>query len=119
MRTWFSQSLVGGVCCVCLCGDGQTERLVHDPLPAATLSDEVREIIRPDCGSCHTSILPTAKPGAVRVFDLVKSDWQEGMTFEQLEKFKGRLARLGESERQKVEELVTIEQRRRSSTLVE
>jgi hypothetical protein len=93
--------------------------LVPVPFPAATLGDEVREIIRPECGSCHTSTLPTSKPGAVRVFDLVKSDWQEGMTSEQLEKFKRRVVHLGESARQKVEELVTREQRKRSSSLVE
>lgn len=115
MRGLIAQSLVGGVCCVCLCGDGQTAQLVSDPSRFMTLADEVRETIRPQCGSCHTSTFASARPGAVQVFDLVKADWSAGMSFAQLEKFRSRLARLDHSKRQRVEEFVRNEQRKRSA----
>lgn len=54
------------------------------------LKNDVRELIRPTCGSCHTSSLATAKPGAVRVFDLAKEDWSVNMSAEQLQSFKRR-----------------------------
>ena len=57
------------------------------------LQDKIKEWIRADCGSCHTSGLPTAKPSALQVFDFKYSDWMSRMTKKQLEKT--FLARLG------------------------
>lgn len=115
MRELIARGFVGGVCCVCLCGDGQTAGLASYPVPPTTLAAEVREIIRPQCGSCHTSTLASARPGAVQVFDLVKADWSAGMSSAQLEKFRSRLARLDHSKRQRVEEFVRNEQQKRSA----
>ena len=46
-------------------------------LAAATpsVSDRARDALVPTCGSCHRSDLPTAKPGALAVFDLTKDPW--------------------------------------------
>ena len=60
-------------------------------LPPASLSNAVRELIRPDCGSCHTASLPTAKTAALEVFDLDKEAWSASMSVEQLESFGRRL----------------------------
>ncbi|MEX0736068.1 MAG: hypothetical protein WD182_01405 [Bacteroidota bacterium] len=60
-------------------------------LPPALLTNAIRELIRPDCGSCHTASLPTAKTAALEVFDLDKEAWSESMTVEQLESFGRRL----------------------------
>jgi hypothetical protein len=47
--------------------------------------DLIKEWIREDCGSCHTSNLPTAQDSALQVFDLKYSDWMSRMTQKQLE----------------------------------
>lgn len=48
--------------------------------------DKIKEWINPECGSCHTSTLPTADPKAIRVFDLKYWDWMSRMNQMQLEK---------------------------------
>ena len=86
------------------------------PIPierAIALKDEVREIIRPDCGKCHTSSLPTAKPKAVQVFDLDKPEWASTMSVHQLEKFGNRLNGLSDTLKSKVMEFVGTEMARR------
>ena len=55
------------------------------------LRDEVREIARPHCGSCHQGSLPTAKPAALAVFDLERTDWPASMGPGQLRSFLGRI----------------------------
>ena len=96
---------IGMICWVC-----NTPPMVkHEPVPAGQLSflrNEVRELIRPECGSCHTSTLSTAKPGAVEVFDLVNDDWSATMSGEELNSFRKRLRKLDDSSRTKVEKLV-------------
>lgn len=53
-----------------------------------SLSEQVRIIITPACGSCHTLTLLTAKASAVRVFDLAREAWVSTMSPEQLERTK-------------------------------
>ncbi len=66
----------------------------------ARLRDEIRELIRPHCGSCHTRGLSTAKPRALAIFDLTETDWPTRMNREQLEhSFTGRLGRSVPEER--------------------
>ena len=89
-------------------------RLTSPTLPdsdLAALRKEVREIIRPSCGSCHTSTLPTAKPKAVAVFDLKSDDWSAGMTAAQLKGFEKRLDKFSESEKVKIGKLLSEETR--------
>jgi hypothetical protein len=58
------------------------------------MQDKIKEWIREDCASCHTSTLSTAKPKALQVFDLKFSDWMSRMTKKQLEEtFIKRLGR--------------------------
>lgn len=90
-------------------GENRTLYPTRGPSPEdvqGALADEVREIIRPACGSCHTSTLPTAKSDAVRIFDLVRDDWVEMMSTENLEGFRRRLDKFREPDRTKVIELV-------------
>lgn len=75
----------------------------------ASLGDEVRELIRPRCGSCHTSSLPTAKPGAVKVFDLVHDRWAATMSEDELDSFASRLKNLPEAQRARVQRFVLEE----------
>lgn len=57
-----------------------------DAMEHIALQDKIKEWIRPDCGSCHTSSLSTAKPKALQVFDLKYTDWMSRMNKKQLEK---------------------------------
>lgn len=57
------------------------------------LLDRTREIVRPHCGECHTSSLPTAKPEAVAVFDFEREDWGAAMDADQLARFRRSIAR--------------------------
>lgn len=47
---------------------------------------KVKNLIRDDCGSCHTSGLKTARTEALKVFDLNDSDWMGKMNETQLNK---------------------------------
>lgn len=79
----------------------------------ATLRQDVRSILRPGCGSCHTTGLPTAKPAALAVFDFKEESWSAPMTIEELEGLAARSKDLGEVPRSKVELLVSAELARR------
>jgi len=48
-----------------------------DPAPATErrLANQARDALVPACGTCHRSDLPTAKAGALAVFDLTKDPW--------------------------------------------
>jgi hypothetical protein len=52
---------------------------------------QVAEIARPECGSCHTRSLETAKAEALAVFDFEEAAWSSRMSAEQLSGFNGRL----------------------------
>lgn len=86
------------------------------PVASASLRDEVREIIMPRCGSCHTSTLATAKPGAIAVFDLAHHEWPATMSIHQLERFEGRLKSLDDSLKAKIGEFVKTETASRKSS---
>ena len=51
------------------------------------LLDRTREIVRPHCGSCHTTSSPQAVPAALAVYDLEQSDWGARMSTGQLATF--------------------------------
>ncbi len=80
------------------------------------MQDKIKEWVRPDCGSCHTSTLSTADPKALQVFDLKFTDWMSRMNKKQLEKT--FVARLGstvvEENRQYVSEALGAELYRRN-----
>lgn len=54
------------------------------------LESAVRGLIEQHCGSCHNSTRQTAKPGALKVFDLNEHDWTARMSNDQLKKVIGR-----------------------------
>ena len=62
--------------------------LEPDPGPAAPAaaatalkwSEAARDALVPTCGTCHRSDLPTAKPGALAIFDLTKDMWWMTLT---------------------------------------
>jgi starvation-inducible outer membrane lipoprotein len=64
-----------------------------DVITHLAMQDKIKEWIRADCGSCHTSGLTTANPKALQVFDLKFTDWMSRMNKKQLEKT--FVARLG------------------------
>lgn len=56
------------------------------------LADRAREIIRPTCGTCHTTSSPLAVPKALAVYDLDRPDWGATMNRARLAKFSKRIA---------------------------
>lgn len=54
-------------------------------------ADKARDALVPVCGGCHRSDLPSAKPGALAIFDLTKDSWWETIKAEQ---FDGLLRRV-------------------------
>ncbi len=95
-------------------GSQQIKRQLPSQEEWTTLRNEVRELIRPDCGSCHTSSLETAKPGAIRVFDLVKEDWAASMSAEQLQGFQRRASgSVDEEDVRKIDDFLGAELARR------
>lgn len=80
--------------------------------PTRTLSElreKVREIISPRCGTCHTSTLPTAKPGAIKIFDLARDDWSSMITKDHFKGFERRLHDLNKRDGKMVSELIRTE----------
>jgi mono/diheme cytochrome c family protein len=64
------------------------------PPPAAgahDLREQVRELAKPRCGSCHQGSVSTAKPAALAVFDLDTADWSARMAPRQFDAFMGRM----------------------------
>ena len=52
-------------------------------VPAALKwSEQARDALVPTCGTCHRSDLPTAKPGALAIFDLTQDVWWATLTEE-------------------------------------
>ena len=57
------------------------------------LRGQVKEILlAKSCRECHLGYLKTAKPKALKVFDLVKEDWPATMLDRQFKGLRGRLA---------------------------
>ena len=86
----------------------------HSAEPQASLAIEdlrknVREIINPRCGSCHTSTLATAKPKAIKIFDLAREDWSGMITKDHFKGLERRLQDLNESDKKMVSEFIRAE----------
>ena len=58
------------------------------------LSTAVRGIVQQNCGSCHDGSMQTAKPAALKVFDLRDEDWTARMSDDQVRMLLGRTKRL-------------------------
>jgi hypothetical protein len=77
--------------------------------------EQVRGLAKTYCGTCHQASLPTAKPGALAIFDLDAEDWSSTLTTERLTGgFSRRLnARLDAAGRQQLRAFVEGELARR------
>ena len=56
-------------------------------VPAAELQaarDQVRGYARTHCGTCHMASLPTARPAALRIYNLDADNWSSTLTAAQL-----------------------------------
>ena len=54
------------------------------PAELSVVREQVRGYAKTHCGACHQSTLPTAKPAALRIYDLDSADWSSTITAPQL-----------------------------------
>jgi len=89
-----------------------------DPSQLVILRDAAREALKPDCGKCHDSKLRTAKPAALKQFDLQEPDWSAHLTTEQLSHFAGRFEGFGVSDARRsiVQTYLDAEKNRRAAS---
>jgi hypothetical protein len=89
-----------------------------DPSQLSILRDAAREALKPDCGKCHDSKLRTAKPAALKQFDLREADWSAHLATEQLSHFAGRFEGFGvsDSRRSIVQTYLDAEKTRRAAS---
>ena len=102
------------------------ERPSEDAAPAhpssrgefVTLRDEARGLLHKHCGSCHDPASSTAKPAALKVFNLSEEAWQIRMSKDQLDKAIGRVegTSASKAERERFRAFVAAELDRRTST---
>jgi hypothetical protein len=83
----------------------------------AVLREEARALLERHCGECHVGTRPTARPGALAVFDLVQQDWSARMSVQQLSALERRIAGkdLAQRQRAQLHEYVAAEQALRSA----
>jgi len=55
------------------------------PDDLVALRDAARDALKPSCGRCHDSALPTGRPAALRIFDLAETDWSARVTLAQMD----------------------------------
>jgi hypothetical protein len=95
-RLVYAWVLVGGVAaCHQSSKEENRSRVVEETGPIAPvrpslapsrtiLQNEARLVLENHCGACHIGAYPTARKGALRVFDLTELDWSARMTDAQL-----------------------------------
>jgi DNA-binding beta-propeller fold protein YncE len=76
------------------------------------LEASVRAIIHEHCGSCHDGALSTAKPAALKIFDLRERDWTARMSDDQLTTVVGRVKGKNLPTRQQAQVAQLLEQKR-------
>src|SRR5260370_23093082 len=76
------------------------------------LEASVRAIIHEHCGSCHDGALSTAKPAALKIFDLREGDWTARMSDDQLTTVVGRVKGKNLPTRQQAQVAPLMEQKR-------
>jgi len=82
------------------------------------LRESAREALRGTCGRCHDGARPTARPAALRVFDLRNEDWLAGVTDVQMDHMVDRFEafHLPERDRRTVGSYLDAERARRAAT---
>jgi hypothetical protein len=91
---------------------------ISAPSRIAQLRDGAREILKANCGSCHDGALSTAKPAALKVFDLQELEWAAGMSDQQLGRIIGRFQSFGvpRDDRKRVKAFIKAELARRAQS---
>lgn len=81
------------------------------------LRDSAREALRGTCGRCHDHARPTARPAALRVFDLEEPDWSARLTDVQMDHIEGRFEafHMPEADRGTVRRFLDAERTRRAA----
>lgn len=71
-------------------------------------AESVKEMLKPHCGKCHQSTLPSSLKGAIAVFDLdAQENWYTQMTHDQVEQIPSRMAgKVDEIEKQTIARFV-------------
>jgi len=89
-----------------------------DPSQMVILRDAAREALKPDCGKCHDSKQRTAKPAALKQFDLQAADWSAHLSTDQLGHFSGRFEGFGvsDSRRSIIQTYLDAEKTRRAAS---
>ena len=59
------------------------------------LRDQARQVLEGSCGRCHDGTRSTAKPAALRIFDLHQPEWAASMSNEQMNHMSGRFEGFG------------------------
>ncbi|HEY1907198.1 MAG TPA: hypothetical protein VGG91_14220 [Myxococcaceae bacterium] len=84
------------------------------------LRESAREALKTSCGRCHDRAKPTAKPEALRIFDLDELDWSARVTDVQMDHMVGRFEgfHMPEADRVTVRRYLDAERARRASAVV-
>lgn len=100
------------------CAAGTAAAAPLDPSQLVILRDAAREALKPGCGQCHDSRLRTAKPAALKHFDLREADWSGRLTTEQLGHLASRFDsfQVTPSQRSIIQTYLDAEKARRTST---
>jgi hypothetical protein len=81
------------------------------------LRESARKALGASCGRCHDSTRPTARPAALRIFDLQERDWSARVTDQQMDHMVDRFAsfRMPQADRVAVSRFLDAERARRAA----
>lgn len=87
------------------------------PDDLVALRDGARDALKPSCGRCHDSALPTGRPAALRIFDLAESDWSARVTLAQMDHMVARFEsfKMPDADRVQVQRFLDAERARRAA----
>jgi hypothetical protein len=82
----------------------------------AALREAARESLETTCGRCHDGSRPTARPAAIRIFDLHEADFLLGVTDVQMDHMVGRFEsfKMPPQDRETVRRYLDAERARRA-----
>jgi hypothetical protein len=70
---------------VVLAAVGAATGAPRDETELDRLREPARQALKASCGRCHDHARPTARPGALRIFDLREQDWSARVTDVQMD----------------------------------
>ena len=89
----------------------------NDPAELGRLRELARGALGTSCGTCHDHNRSTAKPSALRIFDLAEPDWSARVTAVQMDHMIGRFEgfHMPEADRVTVRRFLDAERARRAA----